>query len=72
MDGEEEDTAAAARWQPLMIILRQTTRRLECATCGALAILAIASLATDEQNTLEGVSLYCQSCYLQAAAETNG
>jgi hypothetical protein len=64
---KEEDTEANSRWQPMMIVLRNTSQRLECA-CGALAVIAIGTI-TAEQN-LENVEHYCQSCYLAAQSES--
>jgi hypothetical protein len=58
----EEDTEANSRWQPMLLMLRNMTRRIEC-QCGTLAVITICTL-TDKQD-LRDVEHFCQSCYLK-------
>lgn len=60
-------TEARSKWQPVLVILRNGGR-LEC-TCGALAVIVIGALNKNEDNTIEGVDYWCQSCYHKAQEE---
>lgn len=56
------------KWQPVLVILRNGGR-LECA-CGALAVIVIGELRNkSEDDVLEGVDYWCQSCYYKAQLE---
>lgn len=56
------------KWQPVLMILRNGGR-LEC-ECGALAVIVIGELKSQaEDNTVEGVDYWCQTCYHKAQLE---
>lgn len=57
---EQETTEATAKWQPIMLIL---DKRLECTTCGALAVFLTAKVSESEQNILEKADALCFECY---------
>lgn len=64
----QEDTEGAARWQPVMMCLRDGHRRgqrIEC-SCGALAVIIIGTVC---DYGLTDASNYCQDCYLKAQQE---
>lgn len=48
------------RWQPIMLIL---DRRLDCSTCGAVAIFLTAKVSEDDRNILEKADTWCFECY---------
>lgn len=48
------------RWQPIMLIL---DRRLDCSTCGAVAIFLTAIVSEDDCNILDKADTWCFECY---------
>jgi hypothetical protein len=61
----DSDTEGKSKWQPVLIMLRGGSGRLEC-TCGALAVVVIGRLSDTAQGELESVDYWCQRCYLKA------
>lgn len=57
---ENETIEATAKWQPMMLILDS---RLECTTCGALAVFLTGKISESEQNILEKADTWCFECY---------
>lgn len=61
-----ETRAYTARWQPIMLIL---DRRLDCSTCGAVAIFLTATVSEDDRNILEKADTWCFACYCKHQEE---
>ena len=54
------------KWQPMMLILDQ---RLECTTCGALAIFLTGKVSTSEKNILDQADALCFECFRREQQE---
>jgi len=63
----EKDTEGDSKWQPVIVMLRGGGR-LEC-VCGALAVVVVGVLNRAEDDKLESVDYWCQSCYLKGQEE---